>query len=353
MASLLLGMIMSIITFSCAVVGEVTSPSLQDETVTPESSDTNDKNQDASADNEFVNQNTAENEQNNTVDEDTIEQETNDNHGNVVEKDKEPINQDKDNNKDSIEDNNTIVVPNETNNDNENILVTPSQSNTEVKEIPKTSSGTLFSKGITKNAGWTDVDKTYPNGSESNTCWMSASANMISWWQKQHNITIPDSDTKHIYKEIQKQFGNEQGDMIKGLRWYFIGDDSQTTGGHLFKYLSNPIKNWSVVPSLRTAYDYIDNIYGMEQFYNLVTKELQKGVVALALSRFNSGTTQHAVTLWGVEYSNGVITKVYLADSDDLKHQLAEYEVYVKDNRVTLKGYDYYEFIKSVTILYP
>lgn len=254
-----------------------------------------------------------------------------------------------------VEDNNsssqnTPVIPDE--NDNENVPVIPNTPNIEVVEISKTASGVLFSKGVDKDKGWTDVDKSSLYGYESNACWISASSNMISWWQKQHSIYYPNSDVSYIYRVILHHFGSQQGNMEKGLRWYFIGDDDLITGGYLRNYVKNPMKEWSYWPSLRTAYNYIDNIYSNE-FFDVVTKELQKGVVALALSRFDDGSTQHAVTLWGVEYSNGKITKVYLADSDDLKHQLAEYKVYEENNRITLNGYKYFQFIKSVTILYP
>ena len=252
-----------------------------------------------------------------------------------------------------------------------------------VKAQESSATGTksvVFAKGVSLNSGWYDVNKLSNGGTDINMCWAASSANIIQWWQDRYvaaGNTLPSGavtgpGTKayngkkynlaimELYSDL---WDNSKGGQVShGVTWYFegrnimkeaqTGSHAQPLSGNNGGYYSNV---WNqILPDIYHEYNYVvipgtleynDLISGefnnysiwgygsglsgnasLKKFSDLVVEFIDRGVTSLTVAlSANLSSIHHATTLWGYEIDNatGIITKVWLTDSDDI-HQSGE-----------------------------
>lgn len=241
----------------------------------------------------------------------------------------------------------------------------------------------VFAEGVTINSGWYDVNKigAGDNG-DINMCWAASCSNIIQWWQDRYvaaGNTLPAgaitgegahgiySNPSYSYQlALMDMFHSEWdnsygGDIMMGVTWYFDGRNTQqyaspgtiavplSEGGYYGEIWESEILPYTyhdyvytVVPGV-VEFDnlicqeynnyYIwgngSGLYGIERlrkFSELVVDAFNKGIASLTISLDASGGLQHATTMWGYEIDNetGLLTKVWLTDSDDLETEPKE-----------------------------
>ena len=238
----------------------------------------------------------------------------------------------------------------------------------------------VFADGVSISSGWYDVNKLTKGGADVNMCWAAASANIIQWWQDRYvelGHTLPSTaitgagtktydGTKYnlaIMEAYRDLWDNSRGGSVShGVTWYFegrnimkeasAGTHAQPLNANTGGYYSN---DWnSILSNIYHGYDYVivpgileykDLISGefnnysiwgngsglsgnasLKKFSDLVVEFIDRGVTSLTVAlAANLGSIHHATTLWGYEIDNatGIITKVWLTDSDDI-HQNGE-----------------------------
>ena len=238
----------------------------------------------------------------------------------------------------------------------------------------------VFADGVSISSGWYDVNKLTKGGADVNMCWAAASANIIQWWQDRYvelGHTLPSTaitgvgtktydGTKYnlaIMEAYRDLWDNSRGGSVShGVTWYFegrnimkeasAGTHAQPLNANTGGYYSN---DWnSILPNIYHGYDYVivpgileykDLISGefnnysiwgngsglsgnasLKKFSDLVVEFIDRGLTSLTVAlSANLGSIHHATTLWGYEIDNatGIITKVWLTDSDDI-HQNGE-----------------------------
>ncbi len=252
----------------------------------------------------------------------------------------------------------------------------------------------VFADGVTMTSGWYDVNKVAQgNNGDINMCWAAAASNMLQWFQDNYKKAggtlpagCPDGPGKnaigpmsHVYElEIMETFWNEWdnseggGQPSEAIAWYFEGviieqSTAKPKDGYAGGYWSSI---WSSVSS-HVHYgwegsEYDDNLYvgrylaynkwgnysdvasedRHKKFSEYVEMIFEKGMCSLALSLNANGLLHHATTLWGYEIdkTTGLVTKLYITDSDDLETEpkaslLNVYDVsYNGGNYIELRG---------------
>ena len=232
----------------------------------------------------------------------------------------------------------------------------------------------VFAEGVSVSSGWYDVNKLSNGGTDINMCWAASAANIIQWWQDRYvaaGNTLPSGavtgeGTKtyngkkynlaimELYHDLW--WNGKGGSTNHGVIWYFEGRNiqqyasegshaqplSNTSGG----YYSN---DWNqILQKVYHSYSYLNfsnlisgefnnySIWGsgsglsgnasLKKFSDLVVEFIDRGLTSLTVAlSANLGSIHHATTLWGYEIDNatGIITKVWLTDSDDI-HQSGE-----------------------------
>ncbi len=234
-------------------------------------------------------------------------------------------------------------------------------------------SGTVWADGVTVDGGWYDANKTdndesyieveYEDGTsenvgaDDNMCYAASSSNVIAWWQDRNpHLTTPSTpDYATIWKtyvDNNKEY-NEGGVTSACINWWFSGvylpesdedwnrfycdaDDMdveevkknlETTTGHYYDQcnlnksdLSALIMDVWESPDLEEAAMAEDEAeMGVYQLTLDFAKLFDEGcMISLGIaSDDENNEIAHAITLWGVEYKDGVLTKLWLTDSDD------------------------------------
>lgn len=262
----------------------------------------------------------------------------------------------------------------------------------------------VFAEGVSVSSGWYDVNKLTKGGADVNMCWAAASANIIQWWQDRYvelghalpSTAITGAGTKTydgtkynlaIMEAYRDLWDNSRGGAVShGVTWYFegrnimkeasAGTHAQPLNANTGGYYSN---DWnSILPNIYHGYDYVivpgileykDLISGefnnysiwgngsglsgnasLKKFSDLVVEFIDRGMTSLTVAlAANLGSIHHATTLWGYEIDNatGIITKVWLTDSDDIhqngesgnptEQKLREYSVSYNEGTGTIK----------------
>ena len=262
----------------------------------------------------------------------------------------------------------------------------------------------VFAEGVSVSSGWYDVNKLTKGGEDVNMCWAAASANIIQWWQDRYvaaGNTLPSTaitgagtktynGTKYnlaIMEAYRDLWDNSRGGSVShGVTWYFEGRNimKEASAGTHAQPLSNNTggyyaNDWNkILPNIYHGYDYVivpgileynDLISGefnnysiwgggsglsgnasLKKFSDLVVEFIDKGMTSLTVAlAANLGSIHHATTLWGYEIDNstGILTKVWLTDSDDMhqtgesgnptEQKLREYTVSYNDATGTIK----------------
>ena len=250
---------------------------------------------------------------------------------------------------------------------------------------------TVWAPGVSESEGWHDVNKAFypksqpdidalgPNAtSDYSLCWAAQASNMLQYWQDAYtaggyNISsgTPDGRVSGRESSVRRQYEifeyfvdnwtNKAGYGHYAIPWYMTGEfhqgapggsvaqvkpDATGTGG-FFKdiyadasalcgsnfngdFQKTSYADYSAFSSfLVDAFSNRDAVVGLEFFY----VDASGGLAGA-----------HAITLWGCEFDeNGLVTKVYLTDSDDGAEKLTESGIRVDGDRVyidsTINGY--------------
>lgn len=200
---------------------------------------------------------------------------------------------------------------------------------------------------VSRDGGYFDADKQY-DGTDNWLCWAASASNMIAWWQNQNpgaQVAAPEtpSGIQDIWQTYKDTFYNTGADRYCGIDWWFEGDNYWIEEGLPSKKVTNP---GGYYKDLITDFDSFStrDLY-QEQAYEEATlldggfadislrlKELLEGgcVVGLNINPVTfadrvwdvNESAGHAITLWGIDYdeTKGVITKMWVSDSDDTQN---------------------------------
>ena len=226
----------------------------------------------------------------------------------------------------------------------------------------------VWAPGVSWEGGWYDFNK-YAKGGESNgtssylkddslMCWAVSAANVIAWWQEQNNIqsenwysTIPQG--KDVHQTFVAVFDNDGANPASAFQWWINGstqnlpnrtsfDDNDTSswtsidgntyypgpfydGGFLTstQYTSTPFYNIAADPVTIADTKLTTNGNSTTLQSRAIVEALEAGyALSLEVNTEDGTVGEHAITLWGVEYTeaaNGdiTLTKAYITDSDD------------------------------------
>lgn len=230
----------------------------------------------------------------------------------------------------------------------------------------------VWAPGVSMEGGWYDFNK-YAKGGDSNgtsgylkddslMCWAVSAANVIAWWQEQNSIkseydysTIPQG--KDIHQTFVAVFNNVGGNPAQAFQWWINGtqggtidylpqrtdfpDDDESSwtsidgstyypgnfysGGFLTNayYTSTPFYNIAADPVTIANTKLATNGQSITLQHRAIVEALKSGyALSLEVNTEDGTVGEHAITLWGVEYTeaaNGdiTLTKAYITDSDD------------------------------------
>ncbi len=228
--------------------------------------------------------------------------------------------------------------------------------------------GLLFCDGVSMSSGWTDVNKNW-NG-DGLLCWAATASNMLQWWMtdlQKKGYTIPDSVpfgqgntySLKIFDVFQACWVDYMHSTDNGIRWFLEGGGMKWAsnyctpdrkgyvedGGYFVKadvlpadeerkwFNSEYVVSYGAYSSWMTTNGvHNDSETIKKKFTAMVVRLLKEGISALSVD-------SHETTLWGCELKNGLVVKVFIANSDDNQTKLVPYEVYESGGDMHLKGY--------------
>lgn len=240
------------------------------------------------------------------------------------------------------------------------------------EEAGSTSKSIVFAEGVSINSGWYDVNKkARGNNGDINMCWAAAASNMIQWFQDRYvaagktlpagAVTGPGTKTHGAYGPYElalmdvyhSEWNNDKGgDPSEAIPWYFEGvrnggeyASAGTTAyplnansGGYWKSIWSSVKSQMycgysniIVPgsieyhNLYTA-TYISSWGSASGFTELIVQTFERGMASMTVRTGANGGLLHATTLWGyeIDHSTGLITRVWITDSDDLETEPKE-----------------------------
>jgi hypothetical protein len=241
----------------------------------------------------------------------------------------------------------------------------------------------VFAEGVSTSSGWYDVNKQL-NGDEM-MCWAASASNILQWWQdryKEAGNTLPagcpdGQNTSGYQLKIMDVFRNNWQNLARGgwadsaVTWYFEGKDyygdqgygydsraypTAGTGGY-FSSVWSSIYPSEVYSSSEYTYGYTTEVNNynwrsnsagaLRGFTDYIVAYFERGMASMAVATGVNFSGAHAVTVWGYEIDNatGLLTKLYMTDSDDRATELKEYTVVADDSimpKIKLKGYTTY-----------
>lgn len=220
----------------------------------------------------------------------------------------------------------------------------------------KAESVTYWVKGVwneeTQTAdGWLDANKRWGLYSDGLQCWAATCSNLVTWWQQQNAEFIPDrapTELADVWNTYRLTFDNEGGDIGQGLHWWLDGDYGKGLGEKELKGRIGDFVHGEATLKREDGGFYKDSLWqGIVEGRDLYTispvgstlKEMSSSLVSAISQGYGvglswvtpssfttSGTMGHAVTVWGAVYDteSGLLTALYLTDSDDEKTELTK-----------------------------
>ena len=215
----------------------------------------------------------------------------------------------------------------------------------------KTGTGTVWAKGVSQEGGWYDANKKdpYDNDADDLMCYAACAANQIAWWQNSNygrNLASAGApkDIDSIWQTYvaSNRIWDMGGDPPSAINWWISGvyaPENPIDPSHpdWERYYAEKLKEHLPEVLPRTEGYYYDQhgltnenlasfvfdswIYGewsKDGAAEIDFRKLFESGAAISLAIMaESSELAHAITLWGVEYKNGVLTKLWLTDSDD------------------------------------
>lgn len=214
----------------------------------------------------------------------------------------------------------------------------------EVEEFNFT--GTIWADGVSQSGGWYDATKKDNNDGDADDemCYAASAANLIAWWQNseqsQHLISSAPKKWEDIWSTFVKnnQEWEEGGEALSAINWWISGVYAPTQEEEYDRYyvpkesipsdylpLTLPRTNGYYYDQYGLTQDNLANfladewVYGGENddsdidFYGMFEAGL---AITLAIASDLDEDFGHAITLWGAEYDDGDLVKLWLTDSD-------------------------------------
>lgn len=229
--------------------------------------------------------------------------------------------------------------------------------------------GTKFVRNVSPASGWHDVNKVGDGNSHIDglLCWAAASSNILQWWledfKKQgHELParVPFGAGSRYELAIFDTFFdcwiNYMHSTRPGIRWFMEGGGMQHAasngsspnkggteheGGYFRGVLSQEQEDalfgsdyveeigaysgW-VVPSREEGVDM------HLKFSQLFMRLIDEGATALSID-------SHELTAWGYDVTDGLVTRIYVTNSDDGGRNLASYKVAKRGDDIHLIDY--------------
>lgn len=223
---------------------------------------------------------------------------------------------------------------------------------------PTLSADTLWVSGVNQTDGWYDINKTIANENDDELCFAAAATNLITWWQNQLPATpagVPQSNEAIWARYLAGSNTDAPGDVGAAVQWWLTGvyipendtehqrslygNDGYAASsqfdafeGYYYKDYLFPLAD--AFASQYINYDtalrsrYTDEFLAFMHFRgeaddvssNILYAIQNDMGVAVGLAA-DTGNLAHAITLWGVDYSDTEgITRLWLTDSDDAQY---------------------------------
>ena len=207
--------------------------------------------------------------------------------------------------------------------------------------------GTVWAQGVSKEGGWYDAQKNDPYNGDADDlmCYAACAANQIAWWQNSAYGKNLSSSAPQGINAIWQTFVNSNQDWTQGgdpaaaINWWISGVYAPTTDEQWTRYYAEKLKE-DLPLTLPVTNGYYYDQYGLtnqdladfifdawiygewskDNPAEIDFKKLFESGACLSLAIFFNDAESaigHAITLWGVEYENGELTKLWLTDSDD------------------------------------
>ena len=241
-----------------------------------------------------------------------------------------------------------------------------------------TGTGTVWAQGVSQEGGWYDAQKKDPYNGDADDymCYAACAANLIAWWQSsEYGKNLSSSAPKDINDIWQtyvnsNQLWNDGGDPASALNWWISGVYAPTTEAEWERYYAEKFKE-ELPLTLGVTNGYYFDQYGLTShnlsdfifdvcFYGwskdsgavVDFKELFESGACISLTIcFPEANLGHAITLWGVEYEDGVLTKLWLTDSDDYwettPHLYSGTVATGADGKIYITGTEYDKYMMS------
>lgn len=208
--------------------------------------------------------------------------------------------------------------------------------------------GTVWASGVSETGGWYDANKinNADGDADDNMCYAASAANLIAWWQNgEYGKNLTSVAPKELDDIWQTYIAHNEdydtgGDPGSALNWWISGTYSPEMAEEWERYYA---ADGSAVPPPALSHtngyyfdeygltksDLGDFVYDVWSFgeSDMTASELsitladifnEGGGISLAIFSDNvDNPLAHAITLWGVEYENGELVKLWLTDSDD------------------------------------
>ena len=205
--------------------------------------------------------------------------------------------------------------------------------------------GTVWADGVGESGGWYDANKIdpYDNDVDDLMCYAACAANLIAWWQNSEQGKYLTSSAPKDINTIWETYKSSNrvpdigGDTPSAINWWMSGVYSPTNDAEWSRYYTKQLKE-GLPLTFAPFSGYYYNQYGLTNndlsdlifdawLYGEGSKDgaaeinfksmFESGACISLAIMAESTELAHAITLWGVEYEDGVLTKLWLTDSDD------------------------------------
>lgn len=200
--------------------------------------------------------------------------------------------------------------------------------------VPATAE-TYWARGVSANGGWHDAAKTWSGDSQ--MCWAASASNILWWWQDKFVIPsgVPAGDD--IWNTVRNSFSDTTGTQDSVYKMWFDGNG--TKGGFYknrtgFKLGAPDYKVTDISVQGFSAY-----AYGItaQRLSDMVKTKFENGWgLSIGVTEKTANNYQHAITVWGAELTNGILSKIWITDSDDFYNGLVACDIEVKENNFYL-----------------
>lgn len=230
---------------------------------------------------------------------------------------------------------------------------------------PGVKAAQIWVNGVTTESGWIDYDKSWDG--DTLLCWAASASCVLDYWQSLYltSSTVPTGAA--IWERYKEAADDKLGNALLGIQWWIGGDyagttikDNDQTNNRAEYYLGDydpiAIKTdfnnfdgyyWDVIPDtnggkIKHLEDFLwlydENSKGVD-ITSAIIDQLSQAPISMGIR--GGGLVGHAITLWGVEYTESndgkvTITSMWITDSDDSDNQLRKLEVNYKNNDTKL-----------------